>query len=404
MPVDLSVIPPATKRRLPPSVKRWSVILLVFIVCGGLFTSLMWPSHSTVRGVLFWNCFISLPFIIWLFIFGIRWLSYLTSVWLTDGWNHEREKDIENEIQRGQRYLTLEAVCTHLPHVVTSGVMTDQFIIPRGVELPTVVDEVTQIVSYQSRFGDARLPLLIRIVRELTLLLEDVTLQTALMKCKASKRLTVVLQIDSDITLAPVTISDIKKEVKLLVPGYAQILFSSQFGLADIDNWLDNPRTMDYLLVLSINLRTKLHNGEGEAAVALLLHSTQDDSQLKNYIAHIHRPEKTTYAGLNASVMQSLLWGKSNLETIEYLWLSGMGAKNEEKTQVANNIGLPLNDTKAKLIDIDMKSGFTGSVSPWLAIALASGNHRYPSPQLIASMSEHDDLLWSLVVRPQIQL
>lgn len=404
MPVDLSVIPPATKRRLPPSVKRWSVVLLVFIVCGGLFTSLMWPSHRTVRGVLFWNCFISLPFIIWLFIFGIRWLSYLTSVWLTDGWNHEREKDIENEIHRGQRYLTLEAVCTHLPHVVTSGVMTDQFIIPGGVELPTVVDEVTQIVSYQSRFGDARLPLLIRIVRELTLLLEDATLQAALMKCKASKRLTVVLQIDSDIALAPVTISDIQKKIKLLVPGYAQILFSSQFGLTDIDNWLDNPRTMDSLLVLSIKLRTKLHNGEGEAAVALFLHSTQDDSQLKNYIAHIHRPEKTTYAGLNTSVMQSLLWGKSNLETIEYLWLAGMGEKNEEKTQVANNIGLPLNDTKAKLIDIDMKSGFTGGVSPWLAIALASGNHRYPSPQLIVSISEHDDLLWSLVVRPQIQL
>ncbi|MGO5556849.1 hypothetical protein ACTP12_11370 [Klebsiella michiganensis] len=404
MPVALSVIPPATKRKLPPSVKRWSVVLLVFIVCGGLFTSLLWPSHSIVRGGLFWNCFISLPFIIWLFIFGVRWLCYLTSVWFSDGWNHEREKDIGNEIQRGQRYLTLEAVCTHLPHVVTSGVMTDQFIIPGGVELPTVVDEVTQIVSYQTRFGDARLPLSIRIVRELTLLLEDVTLQTALMKCKASKRLTVVLQLDSDIVLASDTISDIQEEIKLLVPEHAQVLFSSQFGLTDIDNWLDKPRTIETLLILSIKLKTKLRNGEGEAAVALLLNATQADSQLKNYIAHIHRPEKTTHAGLNASVMQSLLWGKSNLENIEYLWLAGMGAKNKEKTQVANNLGLPLNDTKAKLIDIDMKSGFTGSVSPWLAIALASGNHRYSSPQLIVSMSEHDDFLWSLVVRPQAQL
>lgn len=136
MPVDLSVIPPATKRKLPPSVKRWSVVLLVFIVCGGLFTSLLWPSHSIVRGELFWNCFISLPFIIWLFIFGARWLCYLISVWFSDGWNHEREKDIGNEIQRGQRYLTLEAVCTHLPHVVTSGVMTDQFIIPGELSYP----------------------------------------------------------------------------------------------------------------------------------------------------------------------------------------------------------------------------------------------------------------------------
>lgn len=96
--------------------------------------------------------------------------------------------------------------------------------------------------------------------------------------------------------------------------------------------------------------------------------------------------------------------GKEQSRKYRISLVSWNGAKNKEKTQVANNLGLPLNDTKAKLIDIDMKSGFTGSVSPWLAIALASGNHRYSSPQLIVSMSEHDDFLWSLVVRPQAQL
>ncbi len=112
------------------------------------------------------------------------------------------------------------------------------------------------------------------------------------MKCKASKRLTVVLQLDSDIALASDTISDIQEEIKLLVPEHAQVLFSSQFGLTDIDNWLDKPRTIETLLILSIKLKTKLRNGEGEAAVALLLNAAQADSQLKNYIAHIHRPEK----------------------------------------------------------------------------------------------------------------
>lgn len=404
MPVNLSAIPDNAKRKRPPSLKRWLVVLLIFMIFGGFFTSWLWPV-STVRGALFWHCFISAPLVIWIFLAGSRWLVWLASEWPAGGWDDERERDIADEVQRGQRALILDSMCVHLPHLVTSGALTEQFLLPQGVVLPPVIDETAQTVSYIAQFSDVGQPAPVRIERQLCELLEDAMLRAALLKVKPTGMPTVIIQIDSEVTLSSDEIADIRKCITSLLSVPARIQFLPYFGLSEIDSWLDEPKVMSTLLLLSVSLRNTLSDGDGEAAVALLLHQ-----ECENYddehggLARIHRPEHSLNStALQISAMQSLLWGKTCTEEIASVWVAGMGTNNETQSLLAsNNLKFQLAETHGQLTDIDMKSGRTGATSPWLAIALAAGNSRpYPFPQLIMSMPE-DGLPWWMVVHPLI--
>ncbi|SUX58190.1 Uncharacterised protein [Citrobacter braakii] len=132
MPVDLSAIPDVARRTRQPSIKRWLVIFLIFMVLSGFITSWLWPSNNPSRGAFFWHCFITAPLVVWILLLGTRWLCYLATEWPAEGWDDEREQDIANEIHRGQRFLVLAAQSVHLPHAVTSAGLTQQFMLPQG--------------------------------------------------------------------------------------------------------------------------------------------------------------------------------------------------------------------------------------------------------------------------------
>jgi len=406
MPVDLSVIPDVAIRKRPPSLKRWSVVLFVFFVCGGFLTSWLWPAHKTIHGALFWHCLITLPLILWVLLLGIRWLFYLSAVWPADGWDEEREQDIANENHRGQRYLLLEEVAVHLPHVVTSGMLTHQFLLPQGVILPAVVNENTQAVGYQAVFNDGESTLSERVLRRIKSLLDDSAIKSALLSQPYTARpLTVIIQISCENELGKEDTAEIHKCISPLLPVPSKIQFSSQFGLSEIDSWLDAPDSFSALLIVSVNILSLISDGEGEAAVALLLRFGAGDTSPLT-VTHVHRPElaKDTTT-IHEAAMQALHWGKTCCEDIAALWLAGMGVENKSQALLANNnLKFPRAEASAQLTDIDMKSGSTGVTSPWLAIALAAGNvGAVPYPQLIMSMPDGDAQPWWLVVYPPSQ-
>lgn len=401
MPVDLCAIPDISRRFRQPSVKRWLVMLLIFMVCGGFLTSWLWPANAPARGALFWHCFISAPLGLWAITFGCRWLVWLSTEWPANGWDDEREQDIRNEIQRGQSFLVLDAATVCLPHVVTSGELTQQFLLPQGIRLPSVVDTTTQSVNAIARFNDHDLPAFARIQNRLQQLLHDPQLQAALFRRQTTDPLQVILQVDSAISLVPVEQEDLHKWLINLLPA-SNVQFAPRFGLADIDSWLDNPGLMGTLLVLSVCIRPTITDGEGEAAVALLLHTGEEEGIDSHARVRIHRPEQSKDAeALYASAMQSLVWGKTRAEDIASLWLAGMGTGNKTQSLLSKNkLRFPRAEANAQIVDIDMKTGRTGVVSFWLAAALAAGHSgTLPFSQLIMSSPE-EGMPWWTVIHP----
>ncbi|MGR7120023.1 hypothetical protein ACU62C_11875 [Klebsiella aerogenes] len=401
MPVDLSAIPGVANRVRQPSIKRWLVTLLIFLVLGGFLTSWLWPANIPARGAFFWHCFISAPLAIWVVLFGLRWLAWLSTVWPANGWDDEREQDIENEIQRGQLCLVVDAASVCLPHVVTSGELTEQFLLPQGIKLPSVIDPEKQSVSYIAQFSDSNLPVSDRIQNRFRELLNDPILKTALSRRKTGKPHQIVIQIDPNIYLSQDEQDELKRQMVTLLPA-SNIRLSPQFNLSDIDYWLDNPDNTDSLLLLSICLRAVVSDGDGEAAVALLLHPAHDAEPENNTAVLFHRPEQSKdTATLLTSARQALVWGKTDAEHIESLWFAGMGTENKTQSLLSENkLRFPRAEATAQITDIDLKTGLTGVASPWLAVALAAGQSgSLPFPQLIMSASK-ESLPWWMVIHP----
>jgi hypothetical protein len=402
MPVDLSAIPPVAKRKKCPSLKRWSVALLILLLCWGFITLKLWPSDQSTNGALFWHCLISAPLLLWLIVFSLRWLIWLVSEWLADGWDSERGADMAAEIYRGQRFFSLEATSIRLPHVVGSEALAEQFLLPKAVVLPVVVDESTRAISHQASFNNTGQPVRDRIMMLFISLLDGAKLNTELTKRKVADKLPAIIQIDTDSTLSEEELLTVKNKIEKLYPVLSPLNFEPHLSLDEIDNLLDVQPAMDRLLIISLRLLQAPQEGDAEAGVALLLGNRKDD-QPPAGCACLHRPELTIdIAALDQSVEQSLQWGETCREDITHLWLTGFGIENKAQNFLANNnLRFPHINAEGTFTDIDMKSGFTGKVSPWLAIALAAGNTaKKSSPQLVMSMPNTDNRPWWLVVHP----
>lgn len=404
MPVDLSRIPEPATRNRPPSLKRWSMVLLIFLVLGGFLTSSLWPAQKVVREALFWHCFITAPLVIWAVFLGIRWLIYLAVEWPASGWDHERKQDIANEIRRGQRSLLLLGVGVQLPHVVESTTLSQQFLVPQGLALPAVVDKNTQAVSFLARFNDEGLIFFERVIERMNKLFSESAIQNSLQQRNVNRTLTIVVQIAYENILSKEELAYIQSFILHLF-STSRIHISSQFGLKDIDHWLDAPDSFADLLLVSVNLQPELSDGEGEAAVALLFQVAEDVSDNDSAVAYIHRPEIARDAAeISTPVSQALQWGKTQAEDIASVWLAGMGVESKVQSLLASStLKFPRAEGDKHLVDIDMKSGHTGVTSPWLAVALAAKNMDIvPNPQLVMSISDKNASFYCLVIHPQV--
>jgi len=401
MPVDLTCIPERAENRTAPSIRRWLVFLLALVAGNGLVTAWLWPAGMSTHIPLFWICFPGGALVIWIVLIIVRSVIFLTPIFGNEGWNDMRERDLAQEILRGQRSLVMLAQATQLPHVVASGALSGQLLIPDGISLPPVIDNTRQNVIHQARFADVTLSEMDRLKARLQALLSVNQIQAALRGLPAQSSLAVALLTGADNSVAP----EQQQMAVLIIQEITGLSFRLSFvegtGLNMLDCWLDEPELMQTLLVLAVNLVEEGGDGAGEAAVALLLQRT--DALAEEPVAFVHRPELThSEQGTAYAMQQALLWGMTTPDAISQIWLTGMGTENKaDGLFSAAGIRFP---RAGQPCDIDLCTGLTGYASPWLAIAVAAENLMVASsPQLLMSLDEETNSPWFMVIRSPME-
>lgn len=397
MPVDLTCIPERAENRTAPSIRRWLVFLLALVAGNGLVTAWLWPAGMSTHIPLFWICFPGGSLVIWIVLVIVRSVIFLTLIFGNDGWNDMRERDLIQEVKRGQRSLVMLAQTTQLPHVVASGSLSGQLLIPDGISLPPVIDNTRQNVIHQARFADVTLSGMDRLKVRLQALLSDKQLQAALRGLPAQSSLAVALLTGAENSLILQQQQMAVQVIKEITGLSFRLSFIEGSGLNILDRWLDEPELMQTLLILAVNLVEEGVDGAGEAAVALLLQRI--DAPAEEPVAFVHRPELThSEQGTAYAIQQALLWGMTTPDAISQIWLTGMGTENKaDGLFSAADIRFP---RVGQPCDIDLCTGLTGYASPWLAIAVAAENLMIASsPQLLMSVDGENNSLWFMVIR-----
>lgn len=400
MSVDLSCIPGPAKRRFAPSLKRWLVFLIVLIATGGFVTAYFWPAGEPTRTTTFWLCFLGFPMALGGIIVALRWLVYLIGEWFADGWDRARERDLAEDIHNGQRSLAMLGHVVHLPHVISAEFVSQQFLIPDGITLPSQVDETGEVLIHQASFSDVVLPVQDRVKERIHMLLTEASLQSAFQRLPQKTSLSVMFQFSPDISVSPEERHLLQKFVKNC-PGFPfSMIFVPGEGLQAVDAWLDQPDKMQHLLVIALNLTEKVTDGVGEAEVALLMRSSDSSEAACNVVAEIHRPEQvTSEQGFKSALLQALHWGDTAAEEIKHVWLTGTGASNEA-TSLFSGAGVHF-PAAGQPCDIDLKAGLTGRVSPWLAMAVAAEQaEQSASPQVVMCVPGDNSLPWFMTICP----
>ncbi|TDB42592.1 hypothetical protein [Photorhabdus luminescens] len=410
MPVDMSAIPIPAERKPGPIIKRWLIALMIFISLGGCATVMYWPAGAPIHTPWFWCCFLVFPFLAWAGAFGIRCLCYQISQIWSDSWDYEREVCLYQETQRGQRHLNALAHVVDLPQTVMTGSLATQLMAQKTV-LPSWVDMAHGQVIRQIRFDMPERPSNERLHEKMAALLADETLTTVLRQLPAHYTVFLSLQIDAGLDAAECEAiwqsvweaSGINTPLSLL-PGS---------GLAIIDSWLDTTRHNAVLLIVAIRLATEVIDGQGDAAVGLLLNSTPIRQStlfvpqlepISAVQAIIHQPELTQDDDMKYALLQALLWADIPADSIHQLWFSGMGCDNQSQAIFTPLIDQLPNVGKQteRQCDIDVQTGFTGIVSPWLAAAVAiDAVTTHKQAQLVMSTPAPDRLIpWFMVIKP----
>ncbi|MFY9994560.1 MAG: hypothetical protein WAK61_06165 [Leclercia sp.] len=400
MPIDLSCIPAYAKRQAAPSIKRWVMFLILLIVAGGGITAYIWPTSTPTHTATFWVCFLGIPSTVGGVAFAFRWLIYLVGEWLADGWDAAREWDLAQDIRYGQRSLGMLGSVVHLPHVILTESISQQMQIPEGITLPTKVDETGELLIHHASFSDVGLPVLVRVKERINSLLSEASLQNAFQRMPQKSPLAVLFQFNPDIFLSPEELSSLQQWVQNSIGFPFSFTFINGEGLQAVDTWLDRPDMMQTLLVITLNLLGTIIDGTGEAAVAVLMNSPETPEVTRNVVAQIHRPEqmKTTQE-MNSALMQALHWGETMPEEIKRIWLTGTGTSNNA-TSLLSTAGVRF-PFAGQPCDIDLKTGLTGNVSPWLAIALAADQAgQSESSQLVMYVPDESTFPWFMIVCP----
>ncbi len=397
MPVDLTCIPVRAESRPAPSIGRWLVFLLALLAGNGLATAWLWPAEMSTHIPLFWICFPGVALVIWVILGIVRCVIFLTPEFGNEGWNDMRERDLAQEIRRGQRSLVMLAQAVQLPHVVASGTLSEQLLIPDGISLPPVADATGQNVIHQARFDDTSLAWMDRLKVRLRALLSDNRVHSALRGLPPQSPLAIALLTDPEYSVTPEQQQISEQIIREIIGLSFRLSFIEGSGPDILDRWLDEPGLMQTLLVLAVNLMEEDVDGTGEATVALLLQ--RDASLMEEAVVSVHRPELThSEQGITYALQQALLWGMTTPDAVSQIWLTGTGTENKADGLFSDaGIRFP---GAGQPCDIDLRTGKTGYASPWLAMAVAAENLiATSSPQLLMSVGGENCSPWFMVIR-----
>lgn len=394
MPVNLNSIPPKAKRSKKPSMKIWSYILSVFLLAGGLFNYFITRNDPEKLISLYVVTVFSSVFFLALIL---RLISYFISEHLADGWDFQRHQDIELEIKRGQRYVSVVSQALCLPHIVDSRFLISKISTDDELSLPVHIKDTGSDLSYQSQFDDKTQIFSDRCINRIRDTLLNESMVNGLNEISNNHVPTVALLIDTDTPEYSYGIDVIHENLNSIIKKPFKLI--SQYDLLSVDSWMDSPDITDYLLVVSLRLYSDLIPGSSEAATSILFSLSNENCRVA-----LHRPEFYTYSDngvdLNESINKALLWGRVDAEEVDSIWLTGTGFRtdSEIKNSVMHSLA-SIKKTASQIIISDDKTGTLSSHSCWVNICIAAMNAKASNKsQLAVNIIRDENIISSMVI------
>lgn len=398
MPVRLNTIPGPKMYPVSPGYIKWASMLVLLLTVGVAITSLFASGELVKNSQYFWCMACGIPVLIWLLLVAIRWLVFITYQIQADAWNQRREEVILQETCRGRRALQVLHVSLLvaierdeeedlLDAFLNREQMLNARFVPKSNNwvrhsmVPVLIGE-----NVSCRLSRILLQQFIEIKQQLELLSENLHIK-------------VLLDIHTPLSEAEVKAIWQDEWQKNGLPK-AHPFSTSEPGLANVDDWLDNHiHEKAVLLVSSVYLEPENLATTAESAFVLLLANrlTQDELIPR---ALLHRPERiTTIEAIATGVEQALDWVPLYPEAISGTW----GAElNTKQRAVLLSLNQPFCQERT-LYELDTFLGRSGPVAPWLSTAIAALAAIYSQhPQLTFSGVPNKDHLWATVVSPYV--
>ncbi|EOC1106334.1 hypothetical protein AAAW24_001006 [Cronobacter sakazakii] len=392
MPVWLDAVPekaPAVKR---PRVRRWLLVLVLFIMtCAGM-TFWNWPTARS--GFVFWFTALGLPFCIWGFIFSLRRVGYKAEQRATESRNAERDILLANEIRRGQR-------CAW---ILGSTIQT-----PAGrqaTRLLDVIDQATPVPELKMVRGGGGM---IRYA-ELSGFEENIagaldSASSRISDCitrvaeKLPRGIPCWLSIECDAGKALQATESIKQSLSAITGLSFRMLSVS--GMAAFDSWLDRHwDTPSLLVAVTLSLPSVPQEGGADALTAVIL-CNRRAAEFPNAI-RLHRPEKGHAAALSATLARALQWSQLSAQQLRAAWVTGPSLVSGSEWNTAceqNGVTFSLTGDNQSL---DPVLGYAGIASVWLAITIAQAAFDVRGDQVIAAQPvANKDEIWVVVLSRQ---
>ncbi|WP_167390548.1 hypothetical protein [Pantoea rodasii] len=404
MPVNLKLIPSPAIKPVAPKWWVWLLMLLIMIIVGINYAIMMKIAKPDMKNIIFWENALELPFLGWAFLlfFRLAWFKGQSNAAINS--DRLREKQLNREIQRGQRCLNVYGLSLHTAFRTDTDTQGNlqwdalgqkkaalktqpSWLGYRGVRHSRIKRNNEEAVEQLLKRGFAN------VLGELSPILAMMSEETSI---------AVLLECESHLNSHQIesTFKQCWDDSSIAQP----VTRISGAGLGVIDQWLDqssSEKTM--LLVLAAQIEPGHPEGTSEAIVGLLLGHSLPMPNLP-ILARLHRPEQsyhTDVKDLEYAIAHSLKWIPITGERIESGWLVGIHSEHNIAVATALkavkspiNIGQDLNN-------IDAIFGYPGCAAPWVAVACAAQFCRNGKAQLILSGNRTNAPLWATMVSPE---
>ncbi|WP_341522093.1 hypothetical protein AABC73_01065 [Pseudomonas sp. G.S.17] len=370
MPVDLRALPEKLSAPLPPSHKRWClVVLLCALITAGLVV-LLWPENRWRMSLWFWCCAVVLPLMLGLVLYAFRLLAFERRVEFVDSWNQTRGEQEQLLITHGQRAIALLATsyCSaagnnQIAQALRLGSKPLQPFYLEGQERTVRLSQLTPPAQlhtnneYAARLAAYFDQVMRGIDAELQCYAPDMPLRVRI-------RHNQVLGDEEVLSLWQSSIGD-KHAID-------QVVFANQDdGLLWIDAWLDERAPCQCLLSVEVNLFLNPIAEQAESVSAVLL-ADSDWCVTKGIApaAIVHRPVQINDQA--DALKDAVLWGQLQPDTGRYFtWQSQMSPDVVCDANIALTVaGYPPDSEKRQQLDDSF--GLPGCAVANVALIVAS--------------------------------
>ncbi|WP_337242141.1 hypothetical protein, partial [Proteus faecis] len=300
---------------------------------------------------------------------------------IADGWDKKREEDRNNMIMIGQRYVTLLSQTMVLPYLASCKDLSTQIALAKSSLLPSY--KLDNNIIYCSQFSDVKENNVARIINRLNKLLIEPSLISKIYQIPDGVKFEIIISSNcSDLS------DNEKLEIDAILAQRVErayhVSYTEEVKIDLIDNWLDNPKLFDFLLLINIYSFNNPINYHSEVATAQLF-SFSNHYPIKG-MAKIHRPElvedKNTFDLFNEKIETVAIWSNIDKNKLKDIWLTML--QHNHKDEIKIKILSSDISSHIKLYDISSNIGYTHNVSLWGNIYISATQLiKDKSPQLL---------------------